>query len=213
MKSRRRKWWLMAAAIGVAFAIALVFLVDRAPPTPSNISSHSPESPESLVGVAPASPSAPVPVDSDSAWVLVDPNTVDELPPYKEVVPGRALVRTLAAIQNWEEGDPVVFGIPQLGTEFSGVIERTKQDTHGNRTHLGVVREDDGGSYRFIVTVGPRNTFAHIGTSKGTFELVVTGGSLGWLMPTRFMDQHVDYTQPDYYIVEERRPENDVPAK
>ena len=63
---------------------------------------------------------------------------------------------------------------------------------------------------RFVITVGPRNTFAHIGTSRGTFELVATGGQLGWLMPTANMDQHVDYSQPDYYTQDESwSPEDD----
>ena len=148
----------------------------------------------------------------NSGWELVDPASVDELPAYKEVVPGRALVRILNAINDWEAGDQIILGIPQLGAEFDGVIERTEQDAYGNRTYLGLVREFNGRSYRFVITAGPRNTFAHIGTSRGTFELVASGGNLGWLMPTSNMDQHVDYTQPDYYNVEEPRPKDDETA-
>ena len=140
----------------------------------------------------------------NSGWELVDPASVDELPAYKEVVPGRALVRILDAINDWKAGDQVNLGIPQLGAEFDGVIERTEQDAYGNRTYLGHVREFDGRSYRFVITLGPRNTFAHIGTSRGTFELVASGGNLGWLMPTANMDQHVDYTQPDHYVEEDQ---------
>lgn len=142
-------------------------------------------------------------------WELVDPASVNELPPYKEVVPGRALVRILNAIEKWDVGDQIFLSVPQLGSEFDGVIETTTQDADGNRTYLGMLREPDGRRYRFLVTAGPKNTFAHIGTSRGTFELVATG-PLGWLMPTVYMDQHVDYSQPDYYIPEQAgRREND----
>ena len=139
---------------------------------------------------------------ANAGWVAVDPATVDELPVYKEIVPGRVLIRVLDAINEWEAGDEVVLGIPQLGADFDGAIERVEQDANGNRTYFGLVREVDGYSYRFVITVGPRNTFAHVGTSRGTFELVATGGNLGWLMPTANMDQHVDYTQPDYFTDE-----------
>ena len=148
----------------------------------------------------------------NSGWEVVDPASVDKLPAYKEVVPNRALVRILDAINDWEAGDQIILGIPQLGAEFDGVIERAEQDANGNRTYLGLLHELNGRSYRFVVTSGPRNTFAHIGTSRGTFELVATGGALGWLMPTSSMDQHVDYTQPDYYIVEDKRLQEDEPA-
>ena len=138
----------------------------------------------------------------NSGWELVDPASVDELPVYKEVVPGRALVRILDAINDWEAGDQIILGIPQLGAEFDALIERTEQDANGNRTYLGLVRELNGRSHRFVITVGPRNTFAHIGTSRGTFELVATG-PLGWLMPTANLDQHVDYSRPDFYAEDE----------
>ena len=55
----------------------------------------------------------------NSGWELVDPASVDELPAYKEVVPGRALVRILDAINDWKSGRPGSnLGIPQLGAEF-----------------------------------------------------------------------------------------------
>ena len=130
---------------------------------------------------------------------------MDELPAYKEVVPGRVLIRILDTVHDWKAGDEIHLRIPQLGTDIGGVIERADQDANGNRTYLGHVYEQDGSTHRFVVTAGPRNTFAHIGTSRGTFELVATGGKLGWLMPTANMDQHVDYSRPDYEIEDEQR--------
>lgn len=141
----------------------------------------------------------------NSGWEVVNPETVDELPAYKEVVPGRVLVRILDTVHDWKAGDEIHLRIPQLGADFEGVIERADQDANGNRTYLGHVYEQDGRAHRLVVTAGPRNTFAHIGTSRGTFELVATGGQLGWLMPTANMDQHVDYSRPDYEIEDERR--------
>ena len=140
-----------------------------------------------------------------AAWETVDPATVDELPEYKEVVPGRALVRISESLQGWEEGDEVALAIPQLGGSFDGIVERVDDDLWGNRSYIGLLKEENGRDYRFVITVGPENVFAQLGTSRGTFELVASD-EIGWLMASRFMDQHVDYSQPDYYIVEETPP-------
>ena len=162
-------------------------------------STNTPSNPLSLSEGASSRASGGQSLERNIGWVVADPASAKELPPYKEIVPGRALVRILDAIEYWEAGDQIIVSVPQLGSEFDGVIETTTQDAHGNRTYLGMLREPDGRRYRFLVTAGPKNTFAHIGTSRGTFELVATG-PLGWLMPTVYMDQHVDYSQPDYYI-------------
>lgn len=148
----------------------------------------------------------------DRAWVVVDPETVDQLPAYKEIVPGRVLVRVSEALRLGTAGDRITLEVPQIGKALEGVVERVDTDPYGNTSYLGLITEADGRDYRFVITAGTRNTFAHIGTERGTFELVATGGSLGWLMPTRFMDQHVDYTQPDYVIPDEPGPTEDVPS-
>ncbi|MDE0680153.1 MAG: M12 family metallo-peptidase [Gammaproteobacteria bacterium] len=89
--------------------------------------------------------------------------------------------------------------MPQLGAIFEGIVERLETDSYGNVSYVGLLTEADGRDYRFIITAGARNTFAHITTSRGTYELVAKG-ELGWLMPTAGMDQHVDYSVPDYII-------------
>ena len=150
------------------------------------------------------SPPIDRPVGADSAWVVVDPATVDELPPYKEAVAGRALVRVSDALRLGVMTDRVVIAVPQVGQIYEGVIEVVETDPWGNISYVGLIRDVDDRDYRFLITAGARNTFAHIGTSRGTFELVVTGGTLGWLMPSVNMDQHVDYSKPDYYIVDEK---------
>ena len=153
-----------------------------------------------------AAPAVALPA-GHTAWQVIDPKSVDELPEYKEVVPGRALVRISEALQDWQESDEVMLAIPQLGGSFDGVVEQVDDDLWGNRSYTGLLKEPNGRDYRFVITVGPENVFAQLGTSRGTFELVASDG-MGWLMPSRNMDQHVDYSQPDYYIEEERTPDD-----
>ena len=130
--------------------------------------------------------------------MVVDEESVDVLPAYKEVVPGRALVRVGESLERWSKGGLVAFPVPQHRKTYTGLVERMDEDAMGNRSYVGFV-DEAGRKYRFVVTAGPRNTFARLGTPKGTFELVASA-DLGWLMPTAGMDQHVDYGQPDYMI-------------
>ena len=138
----------------------------------------------------------------ENAWRIVNPGSVNELPPYKEVVPGRVLVRVSEALRLGMGGDRIALAVPQLGTTFEGVVERFETDSYGNVSYIGLLTEADGRNYRFIITAGAHNTFAHIGTSHGSYELVANS-ELGWLMPTAGMDQHVDYSQLDYILPEE----------
>lgn len=132
-------------------------------------------------------------------WEAVDESAVADLPAYKELVEGRVLVRLPESAGGWFEGGELDFVVPQLGQTFPGVIERVEEDVGGNRSFVGLLREPDGSRYRFVVTIGARNQFANIATSRGTFELVAADG-LGWLMPSASMDRHVDYSRPDFFI-------------
>lgn len=49
------------------------------------------------------------------------------------------------------------------------------------------------------IRLGAPPAGGRLGVPAGTYELVAPG-ELGWLMPSVNMDQHVDYSQPDYYI-------------
>ncbi len=211
MNSGREKWWLIAAAIAIAFGAILAFLADRAPSTTSKATPESP-APASVEAAAPASQPPPTLVPSDSAWVVIDPESVDELPPYKEVVAGRALVQVSEALRLGAMTDRVVLAVPQLGQTYEGVIEEVETDPWGNVSYVGLLRDVDDRDYRFLITAGALNTFGHIRTSRGSFELVATDGKLGWLMPTAGMDQHIDYSKPDYYIPERLSPEEDERA-
>ena len=157
---------------------------------------------------APAEPSPARVPEGHAAWVVLDPESVDELPKYKEVVAGRALVRVSEALRLGMAGQQIALEVPQLGRTFDGVVERQESDPYGNISYIGLLKEANGHDYRFVITAGGRNTFAQIGTSRGTFELVASD-ELGWLMPTAGMDQHVDYSRPDYIIREESRRDED----
>ena len=218
MRGNNKLRWILAATSVVAVSVLIAYFTERANTQRKRDDlAIGPElDPASLAVPDRTQRSEPLQsgqVASDQrAWVVVDPETVDQLPAYKEIVPGRVLVRVSEALRRGTAGDRITLEVPQVGKVLQGVVERVDTDPYGNTSYLGLVTEADGRDYRFVITAGTRNTFAHIGTEQGTFELVATGGSLGWLMPTRFMDQHVDYTQPDYVILEEPEPQEDVPA-
>ena len=149
------------------------------------------------------SPRAPEPPPvPGTLWQLVDPDTVDavDIPSYKEVVKDRVLVRLVDPLRQLDVGARPVVVIPQLGETYRPVVERVETGPGVIRSVAGHATGSDGRHHRFVFTVGPRSAFARIGTPQGTFELVANG-ELGWLMPTVNMDQHVDYTKPDTFLV------------
>ena len=205
MRIGKRLRWFFGAALIIALGVLLGHFLQRAPGTSEEAvpgPAHSATANEQTQAEEQAEPTVVEVPDGDAAWVVIDPDSVDELPAYKEVVPGRALVKVSEALRLGMAGDRIVLEVPQLGRTFDGVVERRNTDSFGNLTYIGLVTEANGRDYRFIITAGARNTFAHVGTSRGTFELVASN-ELGWLMPTANMDQHVDYSQPDYIIREE----------
>ena len=211
MRTGNRLRWFSAATLIIALGLLLAYFTLRAPETPertgpdSALPATANEQAQAEGQAEPAIAQAP---DGDAAWVVVDPESVDRLPPYKEVVPGRALVKVSEAVRLGMAGNRIVLEVPQIGRTFEGHVERRETDSFGNVTYIGLLTEANGRDYRFIITAGARNTFAHVGTSRGTFELVASD-ELGWLMPTANMDQHVDYSKPDYIIREEPPPDED----
>ena len=203
--------WLFAATIIIALGVLFAYLKPRAP-EPSE-GSHkdtalSSRSRAQAQTAAQAEPTAAPVSAAHSAWVVTDPESVDRLPTYKEVVPGRALVKVSEALRLGMAGLKIALEVPQIGQTFDGVVERLETDPYGNVSYIGLLTEPDGSDYRFVITAGARNTFARVGTSRGAFELVASDG-LGWLMPAANMDQHVDYSKPDYFIRGERLRDED----
>ena len=218
MKGNNQLRWILAALFVVALSVFTAYLMGRTVKQGErdDLVWNSELDPAPLS--VPDGTQRPEPLQAgqaaldERAWVLVDPDTVNQLPAYKEIVPGRVLVRVSESLRRRTVDDRITLEVPQIGKSLEGVVDRVNTDPYGNTSYLGLVTDAEGRNYRFVITAGTHNTFAHIGTAQGTFELVATGGSLGWLMPTQFMDQHVDYSQPDYFIMEEPAPTEDVPA-
>ena len=172
---------------------------DSAPDTPrigSDNNSQETEPPSGAVGGG-----EPAAFGPDALWQSIDESTVAELPAYKEVVQDRVLIRVTDAATAWRVGQQISIPIPQLDQVYTPVIERIETAPGGVRSYIGTLTAAAGRTHRFTITTGPRNTFAHLSTPFGTYELVASG-ELGWLMPTANMDQHVDYSVPDFVIPE-----------
>ena len=152
------------------------------------------------VDVPPAVVLPPLPVGPNTAWQPLEIDAVDpeRLPEYKEIVEGRVLVELSTGMWSWGAGDRITLAVPQIGAVYDPVIERVETALGNNRSYVGRLIEAEF-PYSFVITVGQRNTFANFSTPQGSFELV-GDTELAWLMPVANMDQHVDYSQPDYYI-------------
>ena len=207
--ARHRLWFSVAAALVLVSMLVLYLLV------PGDHSSPVPH--VSLVRTTPTGP--PVQALSDekttlntsqqqrvaanTAWVPVDVGAVkpDQVPVYKEVVEGRVLVTLKPDMWTWDVGEQISIEVPQIGKMYESVIERVETGLGVNRSYIGRLIDDDH-PYTFVITIGERNAFAHLGTPEGSYELV-GNTEFAWLMPTVNMDQHVDYSKPDYYIPRE----------
>lgn len=210
MNSARSRWryGLWAAGGAILLIAALFHLASR---SPERVSTDSPfDSPvvtgnESAMQTnAPSEASTgqePAQTDIEAFWTPIDEGSVTDLPAYKEVVQDRVLVRISDIPGGWRVGQRIAIPIPQLNEVFTPVIERIQAGPNSTRSYIGALTGVAGRVHRFTITVGPRNTFAHLPTPDGTYELVATG-ELGWLMPTANMDRHVDYSVPDFVIPE-----------
>ena len=160
----------------------------------------------------PAAVLPPLPTGPNTAWrpLAIDSVDPERIPEYKEIVEGRALVELSTGMWSWGEGDRITLAVPQIGAVYEPVIERVETMLGNNRSYVGRLIEDDF-PYSFVITVGQRYTFANLSTPQGSFELV-GDTELAWLMPVANMDQHVDYSQPDYFIPGEDFPVEPVPV-
>ena len=155
----------------------------------------------------------PLPAGPNTAWQPLEIDSVDpeRVPEYKEIVEGRVLVELSAGMWSWREGDRITVAVPQIGAVYEPVIERVETALGNNRSYVGRLIEAEF-PYSFVITVGQRNTFANLSTPQGSFELV-GDTQLAWLMPVANMDQHVDYSQPDYFIPGDDIPDEFIPGE
>ena len=156
-------------------------------------------------------PQSEIPADSSMAlnrfaggaqpgWTVVNQGAVEaeRLPPRQDTYTDARLVSLAGDWGSWGPGARVIFDIPHTGRSIESVIERVESGLAGNISYIGRVDRDDI-LQRIIVTVGARNAFAFIASDQGSFEMV-GNREFGWLMSTAGMEQHVDYSKPDYYI-------------
>ena len=201
--------WLVGIYVGGAVAallLAVLLTRDRngaAGDAGTEIAPNAASTNASDAAMAEQAPSPPLPKPG-SLWLPIDPSAVDaeDIPAFAYVadVPGKALVRVAPLAAPRAVGDSVEVEIPQLDAAFQLVVERVQEGPGSTRSVSGDAVDGSGGRHSFVLTTGPRTTFARIGTPKGAFELAANR-ELGWLMPAANMDRHVDYTKPDTYIV------------
>ena len=212
---RARSRWRYGLCVASGAALLIPALVYIARHSPQRAAPDGPPDSPMVVGdeftLETDAPAGPVAAEEsaqmgfDALWTVIDEESVAEVPAYKEAVRDRALVRIAGVRGGWRVGQRIAVPIPQLNEIFTPVIERIQSGPNGARAYVGTLAMAAGRVHRFTITVGPRNTFAHLSTPEGTYELVATG-ELGWLMPAANMDRHVDYSLPDFVYPEEPPP-------
>ena len=209
MAARR---WLVGVYVGGGLAALLLVVLlardgneadeDAAPASAQHAESVNTPA-DGTAEMAETSPSAPS-SGPRPLWRPVDPSAVDpaDIPAFAYVadVPGKALVRVAPLAAPRAVGDSIEVEIPQLNAAFQLVVERVQEGPGSTRSVSGDAVDGNGGRHSFVLTTGPRTTFARIGTPEGAYELAANR-ELGWLMPAANMDRHVDYSKPDTYIV------------
>ncbi len=163
------------------------------PRSPQVQSNRPPEPAEALSAISGDADILP------TIWSIADAPLPD-IPSYHgDVADAVPLVLNRAGLVGLRLGDELAVAIPQLGTRVITRTDRIKHHPGGIDTISG--RGDDG---TILITLGRKNTFAHISTRGGSFELV---GSTthGWLMPSENMDRNVDQTSPDFVLPEPRQ--------
>ena len=164
-----------------------------------NLSTSTPsvEAPAPLIP-----PSNPTPVSSPSTVIWSVVNNQSEMPDIpgaqRDIEDAVPIGINYDSLLNLSVGDEIIVEIPQLNSQMTVVLEKIK--THINSIKTITATSIDN-SANLIVTIGKKSTFANISTPRGSYEFV-GNKTHGWLMPSANMDQHVDYTKPDYVIRE-----------
>lgn len=106
----------------------------------------------------------------------------------------------LAATGALREGDRLTLSVPQLGEVRSAAVEQVSEGA-GARSLIGRAAWGDGRPRRWVVTVGTGSLFAWIDTPAGPHELAIRGRH-GWLVPSVNKKAGLDFSEPDYFIVD-----------
>ena len=203
-----RALWLAAGFAALAGVVAALLLFPPpAVPAAPDIREPAPVATPPTLPPVPESPPAPAQeaVELEPLWREISPGSIAPalLPAHREEVPGRVLVEFSAALRALSVGDHLGLAVPQLGAVFDARIEETHRGP-GARAFTGTLGADR--EQGFVLTVSARNTFAHLSTREGSYELV-GNDRFGWLMATANMDRDVDYSVPDY------RPAREPPVR
>ena len=208
------RWgWLALTGAGVGVLAAAIWWHFRPGEVPDDAATDSAEARAPAVPGSAAEPThrPSVPVAASSAndpaplWRPIGESALDRLPPYDEgwSKEGRALVgmyADLAATGALREGDRLTLSVPQLGEVRSSAIEEVSHGA-GARSLLGRAAWGDGRPRRWVVTVGSGSLFAWIDTPAGPHELAIRG-RYGWLVPSVNKMAGVDFSQPDYFVLD-----------
>ena len=210
---------LSAIALAAVVLIVLALLREQwGPAGPARKVEGQPGAGATQGGQSTESASA-VPADATDGlsplWVRVDESTMAVLPPYADEwsAEGRALVEVSAIDWLWAArvGDRLALPVPQLGTTYRSVVDEIDEDV-GARALVGTITGSDGYPRRSVVTIGPTSLYAFIDTPNGTFEFAIDLAlhQHGWLVPTTSMLAGWDFSQPDYFIEQDRDADRDA---
>ena len=207
--SRPIKTCLGALAVVAALGLGVALVVYRQPvatPVVPPLGDGDPSTPTPTEAMIESAPRIAETLPDHALWRAVDPATVDRarIPEYKETVEGAVLVAIDDAIGAFRAGDEIAISVPQIGALYQPTIARAEAGLGNNVSYIGRLA-DTPVPRSFVITVGDRNTFANLSTPEGEYELV-GNTELAWLMPVANMDQHVDYSKPDFYLPGQERP-------
>ena len=113
---------------------------------------------------------------------------------------GRAI--TLADLAGLGVRDQIAIYIPQEDSEYQGTVSDVNVTAAGNQVIVGHL-VDQGREYRFVFTVGAKQTFGTLHTPAGRYQLETREG-VGRIISTATINQGLDFSQPDYVIPERR---------
>lgn len=164
--------------------------IERLIPQTSNLSAVSASADEVVVKPQPK---------PKVLWSAINTKEELDIPSYRvEVVNAVQMQFDVADLSKLDVGDVIEIKIPQTGTRYTATVRSTKSHRGGIKT-ITARQSDNDSSFTLLITLGKRNTFAHVSTREGSFELV-GNTQQGWLMPSANMDRHVDHTKPDYVL-------------
>lgn len=168
----------------------------------SSTSTSLPEESSVPDGIQPRSGSSEIVDVNLTSWKPVDESSVpeDHLPIHSAEVEGQVLVELSSALWSKVVGDGVQFSIPQQEVVLIGNLTKIDETVAHTRILEGTVK-DGPQEYKFKLTLGENNTYAHINTAKGSVVLVGTR-TYGWLMESTNIAADVDFSLPDHVFVD-----------